>query len=325
MTRGGLVDFHQHVVSPSYVRRLEAVGIQAQPGIGFPEWSAESSLAAMDELGIEVSVLSTASPGFYFGDQEFATALCRDTNDELHDVVQSSQGRFLALAAVPLPSADSAIAEIERLLDVDGFAGVSLLSNYGGSYLGDPDFDAVLAVLSGIGALVHVHPTLPPWWARDAVALRPSLLEYVFDTSRSLMNLMLTGAHDRFPGIRWVFSHCGGVLPYVSRRLEIAEPLPELEQVRAAGVQATLSRFGYDCALSAGPAGLGSLLTVVPPSHVVFGSDFPFVDRQTIRAEMARLDAFAQVGGLDGLSANGRRWLGLHEGRAMTIRGSANT
>jgi len=312
----GPVDLHQHAITPGYVERLTAIGVQAQPGIPFPTWDRDRSLAAMDGLGIAVAAVSTASPGYYFGDQDFATALVRDTNDELAEL--TGDGRFLAFAAVPLPSADAAVAEVRRLADVAGFVGVSLLTNYAGRYPGDPAFDPLLAELDAMSAIVHVHPTLPPWWPEGAIDLRPSLLEYVFDTSRALTNLMLSGAVDRYPGISWIFSHCGGVLPYISRRLEIAEPLPELAQVK--GVVATMARLGYDSALSASGAGLGALLDVAPADQVVLGTDYPFVDEETVREEFRRLNTFAEVGGVAGLGAAARALAGLDTRPAITIR-----
>ena len=312
----GPVDLHQHAITPGYVERLTAIGVQAQPGIPFPTWDRDRSLAAMDGLGIAVAAVSTASPGYYFGDQDFATALVRDTNDELAEL--TGDGRFLAFAAVALPSADAAVAEVRRLADVAGFVGVSLLTNYAGRYPGDPAFDPLLAELDAMSAIVHVHPTLPPWWPEGAIDLRPSLLEYVFDTSRALTNLMLSGAVDRYPGISWIFSHCGGVLPYISRRLEIAEPLPELAQVK--GVVATMARLGYDSALSASGAGLGALLDVAPADQVVLGTDYPFVDEETVREEFRRLNTFAEVGGVAGLGAAARALAGLDTRPAITIR-----
>ncbi|WP_422771134.1 amidohydrolase family protein [Plantactinospora sp. WMMC1484] len=313
----GPVDLHQHAIPPGYVARLTAIGVQAQPGIPFPDWDRARSLAAMDDLGIAVAAISTASPGYYFGDQDFATTLVRETNDELAGIVAGARGRFLGFAAVPLPCADAAVAELRRLAEVPGFVGVSLLTNYAGRYLGDPGFEPLLAELDAMHAIVHVHPTLPPWWAEGAVDLRPSLLEYVFDTSRSLMNLMLSGAVDRYRRISWIFSHCGGVLPYISRRLEIAEPLPELARVD--GVLATMARLRYDSALSASRAGLGSLLTIAPADRLVLGTDYPFVDAGTVREEFRRLDGFAEVGGVAGLGANARALVGLDTRRAITI------
>ena len=314
----GPLDLHQHVVTPNYVRRLTAIGVQAQPGVPFPRWDRDESLATMDDLGIAVAAVCTASPGYYFGDQGFTTALVRDTNDELADLAAGSRGRFLAFAAMPLPSADAAVAEVRRLAEVPGFAGVSLLSNYAGRYLGDPAFEPLLAELDALNAIAHVHPTLPPWWPEGAIDLRPSLLEYVFDTTRSITNLMLTGAADRYPRISWIFSHCGGVLPFISRRLEIAEPLAEFARVDS--VMATIARLHYDSALSASRSGLGTLLSVVPAGRVVLGTDYPFAGVAEVRDELARLDGFAEVGGVAGLGANARALVGLDTRPTITIR-----
>jgi 6-methylsalicylate decarboxylase len=284
------IDVHHHAMVPGYVERLAGIGVTAQPGIDFPEWTVEDSLGLMQRLDISMAVLSVGSPGFYFGDQAFTDELCRVTNDELVDVVRRRPDRFAAFASLPLPSAESAVDELDRIAGRAEFVGISMLTNYGGHYLGAEPFDPVLRRLDEMDAVVHVHPTLPVTWPAEQIDLRPSLLEYVFDTTRALTNLMLRGVPQRFPRIQWIFSHCGGVAPFIGGRLAIAEPLPELRQVE--GVLATMGRFHYDTALSTTPMGLGSLLGLAATSQVLLGSDFPFVDEQTVtrcRRELAEL------------------------------------
>ncbi len=167
---------------------------------------------------------------------------------------------FRAFVAVPLPSVGDALHAIERWADHDAFAGVGLLTNYAGRYLGDPAFEPVLAELDRREAVVHVHPQLPVHYPAAEIHLRPSLIEYVFDTTRAIVNLTLNGAHDRYPGITWIFSHCGGTAPYLAGRLAIAEPLPELEQVGEGGIHRALKAFHYDFALATTPYALGSAL-----------------------------------------------------------------
>ncbi|MET0133568.1 MAG: amidohydrolase family protein [Kibdelosporangium sp.] len=284
------IDIHHHAMVAGYVERLTAIGVSAQPGVAFPEWSVGDSLALMDRLDIEMAVLSVGSPGFYFGDQAFTDELCRDTNDELAVLVRQRPDRFAAFAVLPLPSVDSTLEELDRIESRQEFVGIGMLTNYGEQYLGAEQFDPVLARLNAMQAVVHVHPTLPVTWPKQQIDLRPSLLEYVFDTTRALTNLMLRGVPHRFPRIQWIFSHCGGVAPFIAGRLAIAEPLPELAQVRADGVLATMAGFHYDTALSTTPMGLGSLLGLVGRSQIVLGSDFPFVDEQTVTRCRRELD-----------------------------------
>lgn len=311
------IDLHHHAMVPGYVRRLSAIGVGAQPGIGFPEWTAEASLALMDRLDIGLAVLSVASPGFFFGDQGFTDELCRVTNSELAEVVAGRPERFAALAALPLPSVGSTMDELDRLAGRAEFAGVSMLTNYGGHYLGAEVFDPVLERLDRTDAVVHVHPTLPVTWPEGRIELRPSLLEYVFDTTRALTNLMLRGVPQRFPRIRWVFSHCGGVAPFIAGRLAIAEPLPELVRVRSTGVLTTMAGFHYDTALSTTPMGLGSLLGLADPGQVVFGSDFPFVDAETVARCRLELDHLLTAADLDRVLAGNARRLLFQPTRAL--------
>jgi predicted TIM-barrel fold metal-dependent hydrolase len=276
------VDDHHHAIFPKYRDRLAELGIGAQPGIGLPEWSARDSLAMMDRVGIDLAILSAGSPGFFFGDAGLARELCRQTNDDLAATVAAHPRRFRAFVALPLPSTEDALEELDRVGSHEAFAGVGLLTNYAGRYLGDPAFDPVLAELNRRGSVVHVHPTLPAHYPAAEIDLRPSLIEYVFDSTRALVNLMLNGVPDRFPGIRWIFSHCGGTAPFLAGRLAIAEPLPELAKVD--GVYRTMRSFYYDFALATTPYALGSVALLTGEERLLVGSDFPFVDADTVHA-----------------------------------------
>ena len=277
------VDVHHHAPFPEYVRRLTALGIGAQPGVPFPQWEPADSLAMMDRLGIDLAVLSVGSPGFYFGDRDFTRDLCAVVNDALAGATAAQPDRFAAFAVVPLPSVDDSIAELDRVLSQPGFAGVGLLTNYSDRYLGDPSFDPVLAYLDERAAVVHVHPTVPPHYPRTEISLRPSVLEYLFDSTRAMVNLILRGLPGRFPNIRWIFSHCGGTAPYIADRLALAEPMPELSAVGQGGVLAELRGFHYDTALCTTPYSLNVVRELAGTEAMLLGSDFPFCAEEIAR------------------------------------------
>lgn len=297
------VDVHHHAIFPRYAERLAEIGVLAQPGIPLPAWAPADSIAMMDRLGIDLAVLSVGSPGFFWGDQALATDLCRETNDALRDTVAARPDRFRAFVALPLPGVDDALAELDRVAGDGAFVGAGLLTNYGGRYLGDPAFDPLLAALDARGAVVHVHPQLPAHYPAAEIDLRPSLIEYVFDSTRAIVNLMLAGVPDRFPEIRWVFSHCGGTAPYLAGRLAIAEPLPELTNVGPAGIYGNLRRFFYDFALASTPFSLGAIRQLVGDDQLLIGSDFPFVDESTVAGVLTEA---AQVLGEPALDAVAR-------------------
>ncbi|MFD0577265.1 amidohydrolase family protein [Dactylosporangium darangshiense] len=192
----------------------------------------------------------------------------------------------------PLPSADAALAEVERVFDRPEFVGVGLLTSYAGSYVGHPRFDGLLEVLNDRGALVHVHPVLPAWWPEGEIPIRPSVLEYLFDSTRLITNLLLTDVPRRFPRVRWVFSHCGGAMPAVAPRMVLAEGMPELAAVGPQGVLRALAAFRYDTALSHTAADLGALLSFIDDSRVVLGTDFPFSSADEVAERFALLCEF---------------------------------
>jgi predicted TIM-barrel fold metal-dependent hydrolase len=134
------------------------------------------------------------------------------------------------------------------------------------------------------------------------------LMEYLFDTTRAAVNLVLSGAMDRFPRIRFILSHAGGTLPYIAWRVshiawrQLAEPpfterfpLALIEQnsgqISAELVLSRIRRFWYDTALSAGPQTFGALNAVADPGRVLFGSDWPYAPETMTRDSIESLGA----------------------------------
>ena len=88
--------------------------------------------------------------------------------------------------------------------------GVSLFASYGENFLGDPLFDPLLEALDERGAVVFVHPGLHPSSKGFALPWPAFMMEYLFDTTRAAVNLVFSGAIDRFPRIRFILPHAGG-------------------------------------------------------------------------------------------------------------------
>jgi 6-methylsalicylate decarboxylase len=312
------VDMHAHFVPPAYRRALAGAGIDRPDGFPYvPEWSAAAALAAMDGLGIELAVLSVSSPGVDLGPGTDQVRLAREVNYEGADVVRSHPRRFGLLASLPLPDVDAALEEIRRAcedLEADGFV---LMTNYRGIYLGDPRFDEVMDELERRHALVALHPTSPP--AADAVALgRPRpLLEFPFDTTRAVVNLILNGTLRRRPLIRVLVPHVGAALPVLADRVH-AFAAAFARDGEAVDVHAELRGMWFDTAGEPLPNALAALLRLAGPERIVYGSDLPFaplplVERsaerlletelldETTRHALAQGNALALVPRLDGV------------------------
>ena len=156
-----------------------------------------------------------------------------------------------------------AIAEIGYAFDALKFAGVCLFASYGEKFLGDARFDPVLAALNERDAVVFIHPAYHPSSRSLDLPWPGFMMEYLFDTTRAAVNLLLSGAIERFPRIRFILAHAGGVLPYFAWRLSVAPMIdPRLPQWPREKIFAGLRHYWYDNALSPGAQTMGALATV---------------------------------------------------------------
>jgi predicted TIM-barrel fold metal-dependent hydrolase len=159
----------------------------------------------------------------------------------------------------------------------------------------------MLAELDRRGALVLVHPAelLGP----VVPGLAPPVVDFLLDTTRAAVNLVLRGAASRFPNVRMILSHAGGFLPYAAHRIanltganELVTPqaglYPGLNQET---VLEGLRSFWFDTALSGSPTALPSLLAFARPGHVVFGSDWPFSTTGAVGYFTDGLDTYPDI------------------------------
>jgi predicted TIM-barrel fold metal-dependent hydrolase len=113
---------------------------------------------------------------------------------------------------------------------------------------------------------------------RNLVAdVPPTVIEFGTDTSRAITDIVFSGTAARCPDLRFIFSHAGGTLPFLTERLlRLPAMDPKLAARVPRGVLHELQRFHYDTAWSAHPMALASLLKLVSVSQVIFGSDYPY-------------------------------------------------
>ncbi|MGH7100987.1 MAG: amidohydrolase family protein [Acetobacteraceae bacterium] len=271
----GSIDVHQHLLPSWYVERLNSRGLFKIGGrpLTQPElqWSPQRALEHNARRGIRASILSFTDPGVSVGDDAFNRTLAREANEYLARLIADHPGRFGAFAVLPLPHIENAVAELAYALDVLKLDGVGLLSNYG-AYLGDPRFEPVFAELSRRRSPVLLHPTLPPY--EFPLPYLPWVLEFVFDTTRAAQHLIFSGTLDRHPGIPIILAHGGGTLPYLSFRIDIAQRM--LKPAAARPVREYFRDFHYETTFVTAPESLAALTQLVEPSHLLFGTDFPF-------------------------------------------------
>ena len=274
------IDVHHHLTPPDYIAELGPKGknLLEVPTLG---WTPAKAIDEMDEGGVATSITSITTPGLWFGDAASAQRLARGCNDYAANLIRDYPKRFSMFVNLPLPDIDGSLKEIAYGLDVLKADGVSLFTSYGDKWLGDPAFDPVFDELNRRKAVVYTHPTLNDCCRNLVPGVAPSSIEYGTDTSRAIARMILSGASQRYPDIRLIWSHAGGTIPFLIGRFMRIGASERYAKALPQGFLPEMQRFYYDTAQAANGVAMGALKKLVPVSHILFGTDFPY-----LRAEL---------------------------------------
>lgn len=294
VTATGLVDVHAHFVTGGYTAAARAAGIVHPDGMpGWAGWSVEEHLDLMDRAGIVKSYLSVSSPGVHFGDDLAARALAREVNEYGAGIRAGDPRRFGHFASLPLPDVEGSLAEAAHALDVLGADGVAVESNHHGAYLGDARFEPLWEELDRRGAVVFVHPTSPPHSDELALGRPRPMMEFLFDSARTVSDLLFAGVLSRHPRIRWILTHGGGVLPLLADRIELFRGHFGTGGPDEAGTLEQLGRLWYDTAGTPFPRQVPALDAAFGTGRLLYGSDYCWTPVEAVLAQVASLDAAA--------------------------------
>lgn len=309
------VDMHCHMIPAPYLEAVKAHGMEMDEGFPIPSWDAAAHLAFMDEAGIRTSVLTMPAPQPYFGDAAESAAVCRTFNEEAAALKALYPGRFRFCAALPLPDVGKALEEARYALEVLGADGVKLATNSYGQYLGDEALDPLMAYLNERKAVIITHPHKPSAVNDRLVAAVPlASYEYLAETTRAILNMVSRNVLVRYPEVKVVVPHCGSFLPNALPRFKGLLPVMVKQgYMEDVDVAANLSRLYYDLAGAATDEAIASLLTIAEPSHILYGSDYPYVAAPALVGAKKALEARLAAHGLapqDVFSDNAARLFG---------------
>lgn len=277
------IDVHHHLAPPRWIADVVIGRNTGQRPLA--DWTPQRAIEDMDRGGVATAIVSISEPSVWFGDNEAARRLARECNEYGARLMADHPGRFGLFAILPLPDVEGSLKEIAYALDTLHADGICLMTSYQSKYLGDPSFAPVMDELNRRKAVVFTHPVRPDCCRNLVPDVAEPVIELATDTTRTVASLLFSGTVTRCPDIKFIWSHGGGTIPFLAMRFvgwanarkDLAARLPK-------GPLAELKKFYYDTAQAAHPYALASLMRLVEPTQVVFGTDFPFVAAATTAA-----------------------------------------
>jgi len=196
---GQRIDVHTHAMPERAMAAIAPQGFRPRGGYKISvQWTPEAALAYMDRRDIAAQIVSM--PMAFAGtpdDPEFGTRIARMINDGSAELIEKHPDRFGAFATLPSDGPDQALAELTHALDELRLDGVVLTSNMAGRYFGDPALEPVLAELARRQVPVFVHPTDCPYIDVLGFGRPSSIVEFPFDTARTITNAIYTGVFQQ--------------------------------------------------------------------------------------------------------------------------------
>lgn len=286
------IGIEEHWTTPDLTAALEALPEDRRdPSIAFNEMSdnlarleniGDARIAAMDEQGIDMHVLSLAPPATGPLSPADAVALSRDTNDAAADAVKRHPTRLRAMATLPMADPDAVAGELERAAGL-GLVGAMVYGRTGETPLDDPRYDDLFAVAARLELPVFIHPQIPSNALREQaytglgdmtdLALATFSWGWHLEAATAALRLIARGTLDRHPDLKLVLGHWGELLLFWQDRTDSLS--------RIAGLERKVSEYMRENVFitSSGmfnPALLHHALEATTIDQLLFSTDYPF-------------------------------------------------
>lgn len=184
----------------------------------------DQRIAAMDDAGIDIFVLSQTSPGVQAEkDAGVAVQRARETNDYLYGRIQQHPDRYRGFAHLPMQDVQAAGDELKRCVEDLGFVGAMINGNTNGVYLDDECYLPFWERVADLEVPIYIHPADPhiqPYVLGGYTVMQGAVWGWSTDNSSHFLRLLFSGLFDRFPGLTIILGHMGETLPYFAWRID---------------------------------------------------------------------------------------------------------
>lgn len=267
-----IIDTHFHAFPGKYLERVPEVSRNDVRGAGFHPFDHQKYLDVMDQYGIDIGVLSCTSGGIERGgDRAKAMELCKILNDAFAEAHAKHPPRFAAFARIPMLDIDDCVRELNRCYGELNMHGVMLPTNLSGRYLDEPEFEPFWDAVAEAGKPLFLHPSNAPCQANwNKYSLHQKIL-WPTDSTLAVSRIVYSGIFDRYPKLKLIAAHLGGMILLYLDRLNWREGNPECKLEP----ETYFKKIFYDTAGPIRAPFIKLVYDTVGAEQILFGADYP--------------------------------------------------
>ncbi len=292
------IDIFCHVTPQAYARKIEEIA-GAPKDLGKRTRGVkllhdlDARFRLMDQFDDYTQVITIPGPQpGNIAEPDRSPELAKAGNDGLAELVQTYPDRFPAFAAtLPMNNPDAAVAEAERAIRHLGAKGIEVFTNVRGKPLDLPEYLPLWELMSRHDLPIWIHPSRVATQT-DYSSEPKSRYEiwftfgYPYETSAAMSRIVFSGLLDKFPNLKFITHHMGGIVPFQEGRVGAGwaqlgsrtsdEDYSKLLRSLKRPHEEYFKMFYGDTALFGGRAGTVCGVDYFGADHVVFATDMPF-------------------------------------------------
>jgi aminocarboxymuconate-semialdehyde decarboxylase len=288
------IDIFTHIMPIQYKEKLFKMappGLDIISNVGSTPtlFDLDQRFRVMDKFEGLMQVLTISAPPVeQIADSKQAEGLARLANDGLAELVNKYPDRFAAgVATLPMNNMDAAMRELDRAIKDLKLKGIQVLTPVNDKPLDSPEFLPLYEKMSEYDLPIWIHPrraqNYTDYKTEEESKYRVfSVFGWPYETTVAMARLVFSGILEKFPNLKLITHHCGGMVPYLRERVIgsyeriVMHLKDDLKQRLSRPHIEYFKMFYNDTAINGNTSALMCAYDFCGADHLLFGTDMPF-------------------------------------------------
>jgi uncharacterized protein len=231
MPNDAIVDIYCHIVPEKFFQEMNRIAprlgnIAARLRGVKKLFDLDERFREMDQFGDYRQIISLPNPPIEdFAPGAVGLELARIGNDAMAELCARHPQRFPTfVAALSLTDVAGSVAEARRAVKELHAGGAQIFTNVAGRPLDEGAFEPIFATMAELDLPIWLHPARTASMT-DYPAEPKSRFEmwwcfgWPYDTSVAMVRMVFNGLLDRYPKLKIITHHLGGMIPFYDGRI----------------------------------------------------------------------------------------------------------